>query len=61
MAARLAYTIPEAAAAVGLSERTIRDAIRRGDIAPRYLGSKPIIPAEELHDWLLSLPTERKS
>ncbi|WP_372595450.1 helix-turn-helix domain-containing protein [Actinotalea sp.] len=57
----LAYTIPDAAQAVGLSERSIRDAIRRGDLAPRYFGSKPLIPAAELDAWLHSLPSERSS
>lgn len=55
---RIAYTIPEAAEAVGLSERTIRDAIRAGDLAalrPRVNG-RPIrsvrVEAAELHAWL---------
>lgn len=58
MSDRLAYTIPEAAAAVGVSERTIRDAIKGGDLAalrPRVNG-RPLrsvrIDATELLAWL---------
>lgn len=55
---RIAYTVPEAAEAVGMSERTIRDAIKAGDLAalrPRVNG-RPIrsvrIDATELQQWL---------
>lgn len=59
MTAPLAYTIADAAQTVGLSEWSIRAAIRNGDLAPRYYGSKPLIPAVELEAWLHSLPSER--
>ena len=59
MSAPLAYTIPEAALAVSVSTDTIRAAIRRGDLAPRYVGRKAIIPASELDAWLHALPSER--
>lgn len=58
MVERLAYTIPEAAEAVGVSERTIRNAINAGDLAafrPRING-RPLksvrIDADELRAWL---------
>lgn len=57
MTAPLAYSIPDAAQAVGLSERSIRDAIRRGDLAPRFYGAKPLITAAELDAWLNALPS----
>lgn len=56
---RLAYTITEAAAAVGLSDDVIRAALRRGELTPAYLtGSKPVIEADELKRWIKSAPTE---
>src|SRR5690606_40177308 len=61
MSTRLSYTIPEAAAAVGVSEWTIRAEIRANRLAARYVGSKPLIPASELEAWLESLPRDRKS
>ena len=59
MSTRLSYTIPEAAAAVGVSEWTIRAEIRANRLAARYVGSKPLIPASELEAWLESLPSEK--
>ena len=55
---KLAYSIEEAAAASGYSTDSIRRAIRNSDITARYANSKPVILAEELADWLRSLPTE---
>lgn len=59
--AKLAYSVDEAAAATGYSSGTIRTAIRRHDLIARYANSKPVILADELLDWLKSLPTEPKS
>ena len=56
----LSYSVPDAARAVGLSEWSIRAAIRNGDLAPRYYGTKPLIPAAELEAWLNALPSDRK-
>ena len=57
---RLAYSIPEAAEVVGVSERTIRNAIRSGDLAalrPKING-RPLrsvrVDADELRAWLRS-------
>jgi excisionase family DNA binding protein len=58
MAAKIAYTYQEAAGSVGVSVRTIQRLVERGDIAAKYIGSKPVIPASELSDWLESLPSE---
>lgn len=57
---KLAYSLQEAAAATGYSARTLSIAIRRHDLLARYANSKPIILADELQDWLRSLPTEPK-
>lgn len=55
---KLAYNLVEAAAATGYSVSTLRIAIRRFDLVASYANSKPVILADELRDWLKSLPTE---
>ncbi len=55
---RVALPRAEAAAAVGISERTLREAIKRGDLVERYIGSKPVVEVDELRAWVSSLPTE---
>jgi hypothetical protein len=55
---KLAYNLEEAAAATGYSTSTLRIAIRRHDLVARYANTKPVIMADELQDWLRSLPTE---
>lgn len=54
----LAYSIPDAGPASGYSEATIQRAIAKGDLAPRYANRKGVILADELDEWLHSLPTE---
>lgn len=54
----LAYPIPDAGDASGYSETVIKRAIAKGDLAPRYANSKGVILADELDEWLHSLPTE---
>ena len=58
-AAPVAYNLPDACAAVGLSERTLRDAIRRGDLAVRYAGRKVLIRADDLAAWVDAMPSSR--
>lgn len=56
---KLAYTVPEAAEATGISADLIGKAIRAGDLAtasPTVAGrviSKHVIPADELQRWLM--------
>ena len=57
---KLAYNLEEAAAATGYSVSPLRIAIRRHDLLARYANAEPIILADELQDWLRSLPTEPK-
>lgn len=57
--ARFAMSIADAAHYVGVSERSIADAIRSGDLAARYLGSKALIKRTELEAWFEALPAER--
>lgn len=55
---RIAYSVKEAAEAIGLSEDTIKRAIRAGDLeahTPRVEGrqiARQVIRAEELDRWI---------
>lgn len=55
---KLAYTYEEAAQAIGVSVQSLRRAVDRHDLLVRYVGSKPVIPAEDLKAWFDTLPTE---
>ncbi|MDQ1130238.1 helix-turn-helix domain-containing protein [Microbacterium sp. SORGH_AS_0888] len=58
---KLAYSLPEAAEAVGYSMRTLQRAIARNDLVARYANAKPIILKSELLRWLQSLPEQPPS
>jgi hypothetical protein len=53
---KIAYTLAEAGPAVGYSRSTIEKQIALGNLVPRYVNSKPVIPADELKRWLSTLP-----
>jgi predicted transcriptional regulator len=55
----LAYSVKDAAEAVGISASLLEQLIARGDLHPRWVKSKRIIPATELIAWLESLPYDR--
>jgi excisionase family DNA binding protein len=59
--AKVAYSLASAVEAVDLSERTIRGAIADGSLTAHYCGSKILIHAEDLSNWILSLPTQRRT
>ena len=52
--------MPGAAAATGLSESTIRNAIADGSLTAHYKGKKPVVRIPDLDDWIESLPVERE-
>lgn len=56
---KLAYSIPNFAAAVDLSVEKVRQHIERGELVPSYVDSKPLIMREEGERWLRSRPAER--
>jgi hypothetical protein len=56
----VSFDIPGAALATGLSERTLRDYIRNGDLAVHYSGTKPVIEREELQAFIRALPSEKR-
>lgn len=50
------YTVAEAAAAVGITEKAVRQRIFRGEFPHRRWGRKVIIPRAELEKFLQNLP-----
>jgi excisionase family DNA binding protein len=57
---RLALTVPEAAAAVGVSPRLVWGALSAGELRGVRVGRRRLILVEQLRAWLLS-KTERGS
>ena len=55
----LAYTVADAAEACHLSQATIRDAINHGQLKAKRAGTKLLILADDLRDWLTALPAAR--
>lgn len=57
---RVAYSVPEAARAVGCSVDVIRAAINSGQLTPRYITrAKRVIPASELTRWVDESPADK--
>ena len=57
---KLAYSIPEAAEIASTSVSVLRRKIAANDITVRYIGTKPVILADELKAWLEALPEAPK-
>ncbi|MDJ0324964.1 helix-turn-helix domain-containing protein [Cryobacterium sp. PH31-AA6] len=55
----LAYSVVEAAEAIGISASKLEQIIARGDIAPRWIDGKRILTAVELLAYLDSLPFDK--
>ncbi len=55
---KLAYSVAEAAEALGIGQTAIRDAIRDNRLVARYSGTKILLPTPELERWRDSLPTD---
>lgn len=58
-AEKLAYTVKEAATALGIGRTTVWRAISEGELAAVKLGSRTLIPSEALRTWIGSLPRVR--
>jgi excisionase family DNA binding protein len=52
--ARLAYSLPQTAEALGVSISTIERAVRAGDLPSFTLGRRRLIPADALAAWVRS-------
>lgn len=53
---RVSLTLKEAAASVGVSERTIRRAIAGGKLVGRKVGARLVIPRTDLEQFVRSAP-----
>jgi len=49
---RLAFSVQEAAMALGISSRTLRDYIKDGSIAHFRMGTRVLIPSNELQEFI---------
>lgn len=57
---KLAYTIKEASAALGVCRTTIYKALANGGLHDKKLGSRALIPADALQRWMTSLSPVRR-
>lgn len=55
---KIAYSLEEATEQVGYSVRTIRYAIKNGDLIAGYANSKPVLSHKALEEWIENLPSE---
>ncbi|MEM6898805.1 MAG: helix-turn-helix domain-containing protein [Pseudomonadota bacterium] len=53
---KLAFTIPEACQAIGISRSKIYELIGHGRIEARKIGSRTVIPAKDLEKFIDELP-----
>ncbi|MGD9816385.1 MAG: helix-turn-helix domain-containing protein [Hyphomonadaceae bacterium] len=58
-AEKLAFTLKEAATALGVSKSTLYKALADGKLSAIKLGNRTLIPAEALKAWIASMPTRR--
>lgn len=54
----LAYSVPQLAKALGISDRQLYKHLDRGDLNAKYSGAKKIIPVTEARRFLAELPDE---
>lgn len=52
MVEKLAYTVEEAAKALGVSERTFRAMVARSEVRVCHIGRRVVVPIEALRDLL---------
>jgi excisionase family DNA binding protein len=57
--AKLAFTLKEASAALGIGKTTLYQAMAGGRLVAVKLGNRTLIPADALHAWVASLPPAR--
>ena len=59
--AQVSYDLRGAAEAAGCGITSIKEAVESGDLTAHYRGTKPLIRAVDLDEWVASLPTSRPS
>ena len=52
---RLLLSLPEVAAALGLSQRTVRGLIYKGQLSSCRVGSRRLVAVDDLEDYVKSL------
>ncbi len=57
---KLAFTLKEASAAIGVGRTTLYAAIADGRLLALKMGNRTLIPAESLRAWIASLPRARR-
>lgn len=57
----VSLSVADAAKVTGLSPWAIREAYRSGALPVRYHGTKVLIRADDLRQWIDGLPTERSA
>lgn len=58
MTQQIGYTIAQAALQVGLSERSIRDAIKDSHLPARFFKTKALVDHDDLKEWFKKLPSD---
>ena len=61
---QISYSLPNAARAADVSLSTIKDAIDKGNLVVTYVGpkgSKPVIRAVALDEWVAAQPNTRRA
>ena len=56
----LAYSVKDAAEAVGVSYSKLEEIIKRDEVFVRWVDGKRVMLVSELQAWLLSLPFEKQ-
>jgi excisionase family DNA binding protein len=57
---KLTYTMQEASAVLGIAKSTLYKALAAGKLSAIKLGSRTLIPADELRQWIATLPRARR-
>ena len=58
---RLSYSVQEAASALGVSSRTVHEFVKDGNIAHFRMGTRVLIPADALRQFIESRTQTQKS
>jgi len=56
---KLAYTMKEAADVLGVGKSTLYKALAAGKLSAIKLGSRTLIPADALRQWVAAMPSAR--
>ena len=57
----LAYSIKSGSIAAGVGQTKMREEINAGNLKAKKLGKRTIITADDLREWLNSLPAMREA